>query len=162
MNAPHRRPSVSSPVGSLLMVLFGGISLVVGLKSGAESWAFSSRAIRTEGAVVRHENNIPGEGTSFKNCLAVVSYRVGDKSYEVFGPSRAQPNTTGWPKVAPIGSTLTVLYDPDRPEEALVESFEAQLAEGVLFGGLGLTFLLMGIILLWRRRYRQIGGGGRA
>jgi hypothetical protein len=142
------------------MVLFGCISLVVGLESGAESWAFTSHAIRTEGAVVRHDNNIPGGGTSNNSCLAVVSYRVGDKSYEVFGPYRAQPNSTGWPKVAPIGSTVTVLYDPDRPEEALVESFEAQLGEGVLFGGLGLTFLLVGIVLLWRRRRSRVGEAG--
>ncbi|MDA1055125.1 MAG: DUF3592 domain-containing protein [Planctomycetota bacterium] len=162
MNASNRHPSTSSLVGPLLMVLFGGISLVVGLKSGAESWAFTSRAIRIQGTVLQHDNNIPDEGTSYKNCRAVVSYRIGDKSYEVFGPVRAQPISTGWPKVSAIGSTVTVLYGPDRPEEALVESFEEQLGEGVLFGGLGLTFLLVGIVLLWRRRYRQVCEGGRA
>ncbi|MHC4227571.1 MAG: DUF3592 domain-containing protein, partial [Planctomycetota bacterium] len=59
-----------------------------------------------------------------------------------------------------VGETVSVLYDPDRPEEALVVSFSEQWAEPLVFSGVGLTFLLVGIGLLWSRwrsRRSQLG-----
>ncbi len=90
----------------------------------------------------------------------VVSYTVNSKSYEIFGPVRGR-RTWDWPKVSPIGSSVSILYDPDRPAEALVESFELQWGEAALFSFLGLVFLPLGIALLWRRRNPPVGEPNR-
>ncbi len=171
MNTPTKRPIRPIPfyLVLLFLALIGAMLLVVGVMSGASSWAFASRAIRTQGTVVRHDNRIlrsgvDGRRTSNTKCRAVVSYQVGGKSYDVFGPVRTQQEVRdGWPKVTPIGSQVTVLYDPDRPEEAVVESFSEQWAGVLVYGGLGLTFLLLGSGLLryhWRRWDSQVGKAG--
>ncbi|MHC4070958.1 MAG: DUF3592 domain-containing protein [Planctomycetota bacterium] len=144
-----------------LFMLFGTILLVVGVKNGASSWAFASRAGRTQGTVVRLDNSISAvKRHSNTKCRAVVSYQVGGESHEAFGPVQVQPGVHGWPKAYPVGDTVSVLYDPDRPEEALVVSFSEQWAEPLVFSGVGLTFLLVGIGLLWSRwrsRRSQLG-----
>ena len=170
MNTPTKRPIRPIPfyLVLLFLALIGAMLLVVGVMSGASSWAFASRAIRTQGTVVRHDNRIlrsgvDGRRTSNTKCRAVVSYQVGGKSYDVFGPVQAQPNVQAWPKVSPIGSQVTVLYDPDRPEEAVVESFSEQWAGTLVYGGVGLPFLLLGSGWLWyhwRRWDSQVGEAG--
>ena len=168
MNTPTKRPIRPYPFYLVLLfvALIGAMFLVYGVMSGVSSWAFASRAIRTQGTVVRHDNRNIRRGsqrTSNTDCRAVVSYQVGGKSYDVFGPIQAQPNVQAWPKVSPIGSQVTVLYDPDRPEEAVVESFGEQWGRTLLYSGLGLTFLLLGSGWLWhhwRRWGSQVGEAG--
>jgi hypothetical protein len=165
---PTRRPGGAPLIRLLLVspvVLFGTIFLVAGVRSGTASWAFVSRAARTQGTVVRLDNWIPEHGHSNTDCRAVVSYQVGGESREVFGPVQLQPGVHGWSEGYRVGDAVTVLYATDRPEEAVVESFSGQWAEPLVFSGLGLTFLLVGIGLLrsqWRRRRGQLGEGGGA
>ena len=170
MNASKRRLSQSS-VGLLLtlfMVVMGGISLVAGMKGGAESWAFTSRSIRVQGVVIRHDQGVVAQDgkvveapTRNEHYRPVVSYIVDGKSYEAFGPVHGR-RKWDWPKVSPVGSSVTILYDPDRPAEGLVESFEVQWGEAALFSVLGLLFLPLGIVLLWRRRNLHVGEQNRA
>src|SRR5688572_29254598 len=96
-------------LGTVLLVVFGSILVVVGVRSGLSDWAFAARAARTQGTVVRHDNRIPREGHSNTQCRAVVSYQVGGETYEVHGPVQFQPGRHGWPQAYPIGEVVSVL-----------------------------------------------------
>ncbi len=163
MNTPTKRPIRPYPFYLVLLfvALIGAMFLVYGVMSGVSSWAFASRAIRTQGTVVRHDYLVISGGTSQSKSRPVVSYQVGGKSYDVFGPSHDEQGLLS--KKSPIGSQVTVLYDPDRPEEAVVESFGVHWGGPLLYGGLGLTFLLLGSGWLWhhwRRWDSQVGEAG--
>lgn len=154
------------PLGCLLgaapLVVFGAIFLVAGVQSGLSDWAFAARAARTQGTVVRHDNRIPREGHSNTKCRAVVSFQAGGDTYEVHGPVQFRPGVHGWPQAYPIGEVVGVLYDPDRPGEATVEGFGPGWVGGpLMFGGLGLTFLLLGLGLVWAERRKWRGRRGR-
>jgi hypothetical protein len=163
---PDARPPIrlvaGVPLGCLLgaapLVVFGAVLLVAGVRGGLSDRAFAARAVRAQGTVVRHDNRLPpGGATSNTQCRAVVSYQVGGETYEVHGPVQFRPGVHGWPQAYPVGEVVGVLYDPDRPGEAEVEGIGPAWAGGpLLFGGLGLTFLLLGIGLFWsqRRRWR--------
>jgi hypothetical protein len=124
------------PLGCLLgatpFVVFGAVFLVAGVRSTISEWAANARAVSTQGTVVRHDNRLPPNyGHSNTQCRAVVSYEVAGQSYEVFGPIQYRPGVWGWPQAYPIGETVTVLYDPDRPEAAA--SYLGHCREGAGF-----------------------------
>jgi hypothetical protein len=143
-------------VGAVPFVVFGAVFLVAGVRDGLSAWAFLARAERIEGTVVRLDNRIPGQGHSNTECRAVVAYQVGGESHEVHGYVQKQPGVHGGPRGYGVGDAVPLLYDPDRPGEAVVESFHLW-AGPLLPGGLGFTFLLLGVGLLWfeRRRWRR-------
>jgi hypothetical protein len=148
------------PLGCLLgaapFVVFGAVLLVWGIQGGLCLWAFVSQAERTEGTVVRLDNRIPRRGTSNTECRAVVSYRVGDETYEVHGYWQQQPEVHGWPRGYRVGEVVSVLYDPHRPGEAMVDSFFGWV-HALIPSAVGLTFLLLGLGLLQfeRRKWRD-------
>ncbi len=138
--------------------VLGAVFLVVGGRSGLSELAFAARAASTQGTVVRLDSWIPGKGDSNTECRAVVSYQVAGQYNEVYGPVQQRPGVVvGWPQAYRVGDVVSILYDPDRPGEAKVDSFYARWAEPLLFSGIGLTFLLVGIGLLWSswRRWRS-------
>ena len=108
-------------LGAVPFVVMGAIFLVAGVQGGLSSWAFVARATRTQGTVVRLSNRLPGEGHSNTKCRAVVSYQVGGETYEVHGSVQMRPGGHGRPEGYQVGEVVSVLYDPDRPGEVVVD-----------------------------------------
>ncbi len=156
-------------VGAVPFVAFGAVLLAWGIRDGLSSCAFVARAERTEGAVVRLDNWFPNNwspgmgGHSNTECRAAVSYQVGGEAYEVHGYSQKQPSVHGWPRGYQVGEVVGVLYDPDRPGEAMVDSFFGW-GGALIPSVVGLTFLLLGLGLLRseRRKWRGRREGGGA
>jgi hypothetical protein len=143
-------------LGSAPFVAMGAVFLVYGIQDALSWSAFAERAVRTEGTVVRLDNKIPGKGHSNTQCRAVISYQVGGETFEVHGFLQVQPGVHGGPKGYQVGEAATLLYDPDRPGEAKLDSIYVWVGP-LIPCVLGLTFLLLGIGLWWaeRRKWRR-------
>ena len=146
------------PLGCLLgatpFVVFGAVLLAWGVQTALALWVFDARTAPMQGTVVRLDNRIPGKGHSNTECRAVVSYQVGGQTHEVHGFVQKRPGVTGWPKGFQVGDAVNLLYNPDRPAEAMVDSYLVSIEPLIPFA-IGLTFLLLGIGLFWSERRKR-------
>jgi hypothetical protein len=142
--ARQRRFSWFALVGGCL----GSVFLVVGAVLAVSTWIFVSGARATDGTVIalveapRTSEDDPG-GTA-----PVVRYQVDGKAHEFRGVYISPPAYS-------VGETVRVLYSPDRPERAQIDSFVQLWLISVVFGGVGLVFVVVAVLgYTWRRGAR--------
>src|SRR5437660_3477563 len=106
------------PLGFVLaFVAFGGVFVALGAGLGWSSWNHLAGAERVEGTVVElrrvrdaPKQNAKGQPAAPKPSLApVVRYEVDGQTYY----ARGHVSSTRCPYA--IGTTVTVVYPPDRP-----------------------------------------------
>lgn len=126
----------------MAFLVLGTIFAVVGLGIGVSSWSKSAGALRTEGEVVAFAR---GKDQLAHQVYPVVRYRVRGKDYEVRGHISSSPPSYS------LGDVVSVLYRPDRPDDGLIDSFSERWLLPLGFGGGGLFFVSLSLVL---RRYR--------
>ena len=62
---------------------------------------------------------------------------------------RFKSTVAGYPPPLRHGQAVTVLYDPDRPQDARIRSFQDLWLGPLILGGLGLVFTSAGAVLLF-------------
>ena len=98
----------------------------------------SRRATATDGVVVGIEEQDSGEGTTFHTK---VEFETRDCAKHVFTSDFG----TGW-RGHQLGQVVRVLFDPERPQNAIIET---QLYVGpLLFGFVGAFFAGIGFVML--------------
>lgn len=133
---------------SLYGYIFLGIGILLLTLAGmAFSFgsAFDNRAVRTQGTVIAMKYR--GDGMS----SPVVQW------FDQNGELRRFVSSTSTSRPAyDRGDTLTVLYDPDKPRLAVIDSFLERYTGAIISGGIGLVFSLIGgpiLYFYWRRAW---------
>ena len=129
-----------SPVMTVGLTLFGigGVFVMIGL--GLATWSVFSATGKTptEGTVVRMERG--GKGSK-----PVVKYEVDGQDYEVRGLLTTSPPAHS------VGDKVAVLYQPQTPSEAVIDTFINRWLFPTIFGGIGAIFALIGAGMLVAR-----------
>lgn len=125
-----------------LVPVFGGlILLLIGLFWAFQSWQTLRGFQQTQGTVVANAGR--------RAQAPLVEYQVDGKTYTTSGSVGSEVF------VHSVGETVTVLYEPGRPEEGVVNSFTEMWAIPVVSGGAGvLCMLVFGFV--FRKARRQV------
>jgi hypothetical protein len=142
------RASVAKPPLSVLLVsrvfiIIGGCFALIGVGFAAYSVVFASGAERVEGTVT--------EMVGGNRKAPVVEYQVDGKSY-VFRDSISTA-----PPAYDVGDKVVILYRPDDPRRAQIDSFVGRWLFAVIFTSLGLSAAAIGVLCLIASRF--VAGG---
>jgi Protein of unknown function (DUF3592) len=139
----------------------GLIGIGVCVRELIEVHRFAATARRAEGVVTKVEWRATRDdaGHIAHTYYPWVRFRAGKGAVEFPGSAgSSQP-------VFSVGDRVTVLYPPERPEQARIGSLSEQYLGPLIFGGLGLIFattgggFLLASALRWRRRRRALALG---
>jgi hypothetical protein len=114
----------------LVFALIGTVFVGVGGGMGWRSVQFLG-APQADGVVVAVDRGIP-----------TAKYKVKDVEYEVRGAISSKPPAFR------VGDKVAVLYNPDKPGDAQIDSFVERWLFLLVFGGLGAVFASIGWGLL--------------
>lgn len=124
----------------LWLVVFGLVLAVIGAASLAGKRRFVAGAGRAEGVVV----NVVRQEDAY---AAVVRFRTGDGQTVEF----TADETAGDRSYFRIGQNRRVLYDPDRPQNAQLDTWVSRWGYESVLLGLGILIVLLGALNRIRR-----------
>lgn len=132
--------AIFTPVG----LLFAGIGSAFYLSDQALE-AKGGRATGTVVALNRHRDS---EGDTMYQPEVEFRDRNGIQHRFVSSISSSSPGVSR-------GERVDVIYDPDAPGEAAIDSFTQRFLFPLIFGGIGGLFAVIGAALLWSRWRRR-------
>jgi hypothetical protein len=95
---------------SLLLLLFGGLLLSVGLVFMRKNAGFNRRAVQVDGTVVGHREQYSTSRAVHRRIhFPKVRYTVEGREHEAHAPGGDEPQ--------PLGTRLALLVDPVHPEQ---------------------------------------------
>jgi hypothetical protein len=134
----------------MLAPLLGSVFALIGAGLSVAAWrqtvrqrVFLAGSLRTLGRVVGLTELPDPSSHSHASFFPRVSYPT-PTGHEVIFESRLGSEQRAWS----VGDVVRVRFRPDQPARAEIDSFFALWGLAALFGGLGLTFLALGIALL--------------
>lgn len=143
---------------TLSYVLMGGFGLLLIVlavlqknkaKKAAESWPTASGVVEKSELSVRHDTDSDGTSSTTYAAHVVYSYKVDGLSYSNdaigFGSSsggrkKAQKKLEEYP----AGKSVTVYYDPEKPEKAVLEPVATTF--GIMLA-LGIILIVLGVVV---------------
>lgn len=136
----------NNPV-AILRLVFGAVAVVL----CAVAWllhhntaSFIASASRTQGEVMRLlyvESSKRNESGTWK---PLVRFKAPSGEIIEFAPSSSSS-----PPGYEVGETVDVFFDPQNPQDAMLDGFFALWGGATITGGLGLIFLLVTVGLLF-------------
>lgn len=111
---PVSKPRQKLGCAFALMPLGAIIMAGVGIWYAIVSWGFYSKGVKVQGTVVRLASSSDSDGTTYS---PVFSYTVDGQQYEYESVNSSNPPSYS------VGDTVTLLYDPAKPERARQNSF---------------------------------------
>lgn len=123
-------------VVGIVVATSGLAQIVFGIMARRDRAQFLSRALRTNGTVIRLVETSLDDGPAF---APVVRYAVGDQNFEHVSPRFSGPASYEIAQIVPV------FCEPNRPSEAIIE--DSIHDTGSL--GFGILTLLLGIGVLW-------------
>lgn len=133
-----RGGAVGNLILGLVFALMGTIFVGVGGTMGWRSIQFLD-APKADGVIVAVGGGIP-----------TAKYKVKNVEYQVRGAISSKP------PAFTVGDKVTVLYNPDKPGDAQIDSFVERWLFLLIFGGLGAVFALIGWGLLITMLFSRI------
>lgn len=128
--------------------IFGGIGLifaVIGFGMIISGQMFASRAVETTGTVTEVLRSTDDDGVSYR---PLVQFRDRAGVRREFASSVS----TSW-RAYDEGETVSVLFDPEDPDTAVIDSASERFALPGIFAGIGTLFALIGGgVIAWRVR----------
>lgn len=155
MTPEHTRQMRVFSVVTALFCIGGGVLIVLGFGMIRETRAFIAEAESASGTVVGFETKEVGSGSDIRDDLhfAVVVYALPDgREIRCVGPSK-----DGLVRLR-TGDAVEVLYPPDAPEDARVDSFMGLWFAATMLLGFGAAAVLVPLLTLrqaWKWCERQ-------
>ncbi len=132
--------SVFLSVGMLFLVL-------AGFALGSDRDA-AADALPADGTVIALERRLQDDGGVTYAPIVEWVDDSGDRH-------RLVSSTGSYPSTYALGDGVSVLYDPDRPGRAVIDSFGQRFTGILIFGGIGLVFALIGAPMVYFYAIRQ-------
>ena len=149
-----RGRQASSPVPRWLPWIFPLVGL--GLLAGAGlavamELSFRRGAVETEGRIVQMIPRSGTDGHRSRTWTPVFAFRLPDGK-----EMRVVAGYSSSPPCCAVGEVVRVRYDPADPSRAQMAGFVASWLVAAILGGIGLVFLLVGLLVA--RLMRRVGG----
>lgn len=123
-------------IAAFILLMIGGIFTAAGTAAGWRSLQFLvQEGSRAEGRVVRM---LSDDGSS----KPVVMYTVAGQEYELIGTIGTSPPAFR------VGEVVTVIYRPNEPSYAVIDSFVERWLFALIFGGIGVLLGSIGLLIL--------------
>ncbi|MGB3472194.1 MAG: DUF3592 domain-containing protein [Erythrobacter sp.] len=138
---------------ALFGYIFFGVSALLlamaGIAWGQDS-AFASESMRADGVVIGLERKGGSDGPTY---APIVVWRDADGDAH-----RLVSSTSSYPASFERGEEVEILYDPDRPGQAVIDTPGQRFTAMLIFGFIGLVFALIGgpILYFYHRRRWEI------
>jgi hypothetical protein len=120
----------------------GSIFAVIGITIGINTYSFVGTAVSTQGTVIDLElgSSTDSEGRSFSVYYPVVKFTASNGEPTIF-----ESNTGSQPPAFTKGQQVEVLYNPQKPNSAMINSsrFDLWFAPAMITG-MGSVFVLIG------------------
>ncbi|WP_295980192.1 DUF3592 domain-containing protein [uncultured Variovorax sp.] len=136
----------NNPV-AILRLVFGAVALVL----CAIAWllhhntaSFIASASRTQGEVMRLLYVESSERDESGTWKPLVRFKAPSGEVVEFAPSSSSS-----PPAYKVGETVDVFFDPNDPQDAMLDGFFSLWGGAVITGGLGLVFMLVTAVLLF-------------
>ncbi|MES2391772.1 MAG: DUF3592 domain-containing protein [Acidobacteriota bacterium] len=136
----------NTPAGSLAGGIFALVGLGLLLLSGGITiyeQRFLDRAVETDGVVVRMAAVSGDDGETF----APVTRFMGPR-----GEVEVRSNTSSKPPEFTVGEAVRVVFDPQQPEGAEIETFWQLWSGAMIVGGIGAAFVIAAIGMAFAQR----------
>ncbi|MBW4560130.1 MAG: DUF3592 domain-containing protein [Mojavia pulchra JT2-VF2] len=130
--------------------VFGGIGsifAVTGIMIGLNTHSFVATAIPAQGTIINlvQRSSTDSKGRSSSVYYPVVKFSTQSGETKVF-ESDTGSNPPGFTK----GQQVEVLYSPQKPDSAKINSWSYLWLLPVIFTGLGSTFMLIGGVVIFK------------
>jgi hypothetical protein len=137
----------------IVVYLFAGLICVVGpgllliaAVTGVERALFLHSAATAEGAIIAMRETPQSAGKTRKSFSPIFQFKAANgRSYTVTSNIAERP--TSWR----LGGPVQVLYQPDRPENAHIDSFAQLWMLQMVVGVVGAAFSTIPVLILIRR-----------
>jgi hypothetical protein len=124
---------------SLLLLLFGGLLLSVGLVFMRKNAGFNRRAVQVDGTVVGHREQYSTSRAVHRRIhFPKVRYTVEGREHEAHAPGGDEPQ--------PLGTRLALLVDPVHPEQVSFTGPRGRAGVAVALAGVGVGLVLLAIL----------------
>ena len=133
-------------VGGGMLVFMGVLFLLIGLASGSRADEVAVNGVRAQGEVIAHQRSTSTTRGSGRSYFPIVAFRDQTGQQRSFRSKVATPSGR-----FDIGEEVDVLYLPDNPHRAIIDTF-ADRHTGHLAGALAMLAILIGITLIRRDR----------
>lgn len=159
-------------VTKIIVAVFGGVALVLGgiaIYLFVDAWQFTAGAERTQGVVTelvwQARTGRGARRRSVGTAHPVVRFQTADGAVIEF---RSRVGSS--PPSYQVGDEVPVLYRPENPRDARIESFVDLYLAGTILGGIAVVFggvaggilLVVGLRTRRRRRALELGTPVRA
>ena len=124
----------------VIFIAIGAIFIGLGIFFFIRTRRFLRTAVETAGTIVELRESWGSEGGTVYS--AVVEFQTADGRSIRWEESMASNPPAGQP-----GEQLVMKYDPANPQRARIAKATRMWFMPVLFGGLGLLFLVIGVVL---------------
>ncbi|MBF2007665.1 MAG: DUF3592 domain-containing protein [Chlorogloeopsis fritschii C42_A2020_084] len=123
----------------------GGIFAVIGIIFGVNTHSFVGTALSTQGTVIDLElrSSTDSKGRSSSVYYPVVKFAPSSGEQTIF-----KSNTGSNPPAFTKGQQVEVLYNPQKPNSAMINSWLELWFLPAMFTGMGLIFVLIGGVTL--------------
>lgn len=143
MSHVRRSSAGASKVVAITFALIGSMFLVIGVGFSWSSYSLLTVAKRSEGTVIKLVQN--GQQARHGN-------RAGVAPVVEFFLEGNRHEFQSWLSTSPpqfdVGDKVTVLYDPNDPRRAGIESFVTLWLFPTIFGGIGVVMLVVATVIL--------------
>lgn len=133
----NRRPMSGTGVLKLvgfIFIIIGGMFTLIGGGFGVENWLYVNNAQSTVGTVVGLDYS------GGRSARIVVQYQpTSGQTIE------ASPGLRSNPPMAQVGETVKLYYQANNPTDIRLNNFVNLWLLPVIFGGIGIVFLIVGI-----------------
>lgn len=121
-----------------------GLSLVtIAFSMYSNTHSFLDHAVTTEGTVTQLVRSYSSQNSGSSSYFPVIRFFTPDGNLVEF-----QSSTGSNPPSYSRGELVEVLYSPERPERAQINSFGSLWGGTLIIGGLGLVFFLVGFSII--------------
>ncbi|HEV3062334.1 MAG TPA: DUF3592 domain-containing protein [Vicinamibacterales bacterium] len=129
-----------------LIYVVGPGLLLIATVTGVERALFLYSAATADGAVIAMRETPQSAGKTRKSFFPIFQFKAASgRSYTVTSNIAERP--TSWQ----LGGAIRVLYQPDRPENAHIDTFAQLWMLQVVVGVVGAAFSTMPVLILIRR-----------
>lgn len=145
----------SRQIVTLFLLVFGTIFVAIGLATCCESYWFVRHSVSAQGNVIelRLVTQTDSDGQESTGYAPVFTF-IAQNGNPYTAISRSNSN----PPQYKVGDSITVLYEPDNPSRARIDSFLDLWFLPVIFGGIGAAFICISTSMELLRR-RKCGSG---
>lgn len=148
--AAERAPQTNPLTVARIIVLAGCLLLIATAATGLHAWNFTRHAVKASGTIIEMRPRYDRESNS-TSYSPTFRFRDGQG-----GEHTVDCNFSTYPPLFQIGEKVNVLFRPDAPDKARIDSYWEVWGATTLLGGFSGVLLCIGLGLLYWTKFSDL------